>query len=93
MHPGDFYLTRHSNLAEVHNVFHLVVDESVRQGDITSRHAVILGIRNVLKACFRYDVHTIHIPLLLVHEMSEVSTGVASCSTHWDSEQSGITNS
>ena len=34
---------------------------------------VILGIRNILKTCFRYDIFTISIPLLLTHEMSEVS--------------------
>ena len=70
MTPGDFYLTRHSNLSEVHVMFHLVVDDSVRATDITSRHSVILGIRNILKACFRYDIFTINIPLLLVHEMA-----------------------
>lgn len=73
MQAGDFYMTRHSNLSEVHVVYHLVVDEGVRAGDITSRHPVILGVRNILKACFRYDVFTVNIPLLLVHEMSEVS--------------------
>ncbi|KAI0225809.1 hypothetical protein LSAT2_023442 [Lamellibrachia satsuma] len=73
---GDFYMTRHSNLAEVHVVFHLVVDESVRTvtADISSRHPVLLGYRNVLKACFRYDIRTITLPLLLVHEMSEEMT-------------------
>ena len=72
MQTGDFYITRHSNLAEVHVVFHLVSEETVRSGDITSRHNVILGIRNVLKACYRLDISTINLPLLLVHEMSEV---------------------
>lgn len=74
MQAGDFYMTRHSNLSEVHVVYHLVVDEGVRAGDITSRHPVILGVRNILKACFRYDVFTVNIPLLLVHEMSEEMT-------------------
>ena len=40
--------------------------------DISSRHPVILGYRNIIKACFRYDVHTITLPLLLAHEMVEV---------------------
>jgi hypothetical protein len=74
--PGDFYTTRHSNLSEVHVVFHLVADDSLRSlaSDISSRHPVIMGIRNVLKACFRYDVNTLTLPLLLVHEMSEEMT-------------------
>ena len=73
--PGEVYVTRHSNLAEVHVVFHLVVDDSVQtlRSDLSSRHPVIMGVRNVLKACFHYDIHTITLPLLLVHEMTEVS--------------------
>lgn len=26
--PGDFYITRHSNLSQMHIIFHLVSDES-----------------------------------------------------------------
>ena len=73
MQNGDFYITRHSNLSEVHVVFHLVADDSIKGSDVTSRHPVILGYRNILKACFRYDIKTISLPLLLVHEMAEVS--------------------
>jgi len=69
--PGDFYLTRHSNLSEVHMVFHLVTNDSTR-GDISSRHPAILALRNIVKHCFRYDINTITIPLLLAHEMREV---------------------
>nr|KAG5703826.1 hypothetical protein BaRGS_031460 [Batillaria attramentaria] len=74
LHTGDFYLTKHSNLSEVHAVFHLVVDEGVRTGDITSRHPAILSIRNIIRLCFRYDIHTLTIPLLLTHEMTEEMT-------------------
>ena len=64
-------MTRHSNLSEVHSVFHLVADDSLL-GDINSRHTVILGLRNILKACLKYDIITITIPLLLTLEMTEV---------------------
>ncbi|XP_076459255.1 FERRY endosomal RAB5 effector complex subunit 3-like [Babylonia areolata] len=74
LHTGDFYLTKHSNLSEVHLVFHLVVDENVRTGDITSRHPAILSIRNIIRLCFRYDIQTLTIPLLLTHEMTEEMT-------------------
>lgn len=74
LHTGDFYLTKHSNLSEVHVVFHLVVDENVRTGDITSRHPAILSIRNIIRLCFRYDIQTLTIPLLLTHEMTEEMT-------------------
>ncbi|XP_013416133.1 protein C12orf4 homolog [Lingula anatina] len=74
MQNGDFYITKHSNLSEVHVVFHLVSDDSVKNGDISSRHPLILAIRNVLKVCSRNDVTTLTIPLLLAHEMSEEMT-------------------
>ncbi|XP_033747327.1 protein C12orf4-like isoform X1 [Pecten maximus] len=71
---GDFYITKHSNLSEVHTVFHLVMDDSTRSIDISSRHPVILSIRNIIKLCFRSDITTLTIPLLLSHEMSEEMT-------------------
>ncbi|KAJ8318217.1 hypothetical protein KUTeg_003308 [Tegillarca granosa] len=74
LQTGDFYITKHSNLSEVHTVFHLVVDENMKSMDITSRHPVILSIRNIIKLCFRYDINTITIPLLLTHEMTEEMT-------------------
>ncbi|KAK3090690.1 hypothetical protein FSP39_013761 [Pinctada imbricata] len=74
LQTGDFYLTKHSNLSEVHAVFHLVTDDSIRSSDITSRHPVILSIRNIIKLCFRYDINTLTIPLLLSNEMTEEMT-------------------
>uniref|UniRef100_A0A672STB8 Protein C12orf4 homolog n=1 Tax=Sinocyclocheilus grahami TaxID=75366 RepID=A0A672STB8_SINGR len=72
--PGEFYITRHSNLSEVHIVFHLCVDDNVRSGNITARDPAIMGLRNILKVCCTHDATTITIPLLLVHDMSEEMT-------------------
>lgn len=72
---GEFYISRHSNLSEVHVVFHLCVDDNVRSGNITARDPAIMGLRNILKVCCTHDVTTITIPLLLVHDMSEVRNG------------------
>ncbi|XP_012677776.1 protein C12orf4 homolog [Clupea harengus] len=72
--PGEFYITRHSNLSEVHVVFHLCVDDNVRSGNITARDPAIMGLRNILKVCCTHDITTITIPLLLVHDMSEEMT-------------------
>lgn len=72
--PGEFYVTRHSNLSECHVVFHLCVDDNVRNGNITARDPAIMGLRNILKVCCTHDITTINIPLLLVHEMSEEMT-------------------
>lgn len=75
LHPGDFYTTKHSNLSEVHVVFHLVTDDdSFRNSEISSRHPVVLGLRNILKTAYLSDITTISLPLLLAHEMSEHMT-------------------
>lgn len=73
LRPGDFYITHHSNLAEVHVLFHVIVDDSIRCPDLSSRHQVILALRNALKVACLCDITTVTLPLLLVHEMSEVS--------------------
>lgn len=71
---GDFYVTKHSNLCGVHVLFHLISDESVLNGNINSRHPVVLGLRNVLKTASLSDVTTVTLPLLLTHSMSETMT-------------------
>ncbi|XP_075019051.1 ferry endosomal RAB5 effector complex subunit 3 isoform X4 [Calonectris borealis] len=73
-HQGEFYITRHSNLSEIHVAFHLCVDDNVRSGNITARDPAIMGLRNILKVCCTHDITTISIPLLLVHDMSEEMT-------------------
>ncbi|XP_012277671.1 protein C12orf4 homolog isoform X2 [Orussus abietinus] len=78
LQTGDVFITRHSNLAQIHVVFHMVVHDSLRSGDINSRHPAILGLRNILKTACTNDVTTLTIPVLLVHEMSEDMT-VAWC--------------
>lgn len=72
--PGEFYITRHSNLSEIHVAFHLCADDSVKSGSITARDPAIMGLRNILKVCCTHDITTISIPLLLVHDMSEEMT-------------------
>uniref|UniRef100_T1JFI6 Macro domain-containing protein n=1 Tax=Strigamia maritima TaxID=126957 RepID=T1JFI6_STRMM len=71
---GDFYVTRHSGLSEVHVIIHLVGDDSVHSTDISSRHPAILGLRNALKVACTSDITTITLPLFLVHEMTEEMT-------------------
>lgn len=74
LEPGDFYITKHSNLAKVHSVYHLVADETVLSPEINSRHPVILGLRNILKISYLNDINTIFIPLLLINELNESIT-------------------
>lgn len=70
--PGDFFITKHSNLSQAHIIFHLVYDES--PSEMNSRHPCILGLRNILKVANRYDVTQLTIPALLKNEMSEEMT-------------------
>ena len=77
LNVGDFYITRHSNLSQVHIVFHLANDDDLsrqRLDNLSSRHPIILGLRNILKVCFKYNITTITLPLLLSHEMTEEMT-------------------
>ena len=39
---------------------------------VSSQHPVILSLRNTIKLCFKYDIMTLTIPLLLSHYMTEV---------------------
>lgn len=78
LQTGDFYLTRHSNLCETHVIFHMVVDDTVENGNMSSRHPVILGIRNLLKTACLNDITTLTVPLLISHKMTERMT-VAWC--------------
>ncbi|CAK8691470.1 unnamed protein product [Clavelina lepadiformis] len=76
---GDFYITKHSNLSQVHLVFHLVADEAKLQTkasltNVTSRHPVVMSLRQILKVASSCDVRTITIPLLLTHELTEEIT-------------------
>lgn len=73
---GDFYMTKHSNLSQVHVVFHIVSEESLRGNDINSRHPVVLGLRNILKIACSNDITSVTIPLLLQYEMTEVCRNV-----------------
>lgn len=73
LQPGDFYITRHSNLSQVHVIFHIVSDDTLKGGDINSRHPVVLGLRNIVKTACSNDITSLTIPLLLNYEMSEVS--------------------
>ena len=66
-------------MSEVHVVFHLVTDPSLSISDIAARHPVMVGLRNCLHAASHHDIHTITIPLLMVHKMSPVSSSVCVC--------------
>ncbi|KAK7809235.1 LOW QUALITY PROTEIN: hypothetical protein U0070_025644 [Myodes glareolus] len=72
--PGEFYITRHSNLSEVHVAFLLCEADNVKSGNITAQDPAITGLRNILKVCCTHDITTMSILLLLAHDMSEEMT-------------------
>ena len=55
-------------------VFHMVSDPEITDGNINSRHPVVMGLRNVLKVCSMASISTITVPLLLSHTMEESMT-------------------
>ena len=54
-------------------VFHLVVDKTFEADEITSRNAIMLGVRKIFQAASRYSIRNITFPLLLVENTTEVS--------------------
>ena len=52
----------------------MVTDPNILDGNINSRHPVVMGLRNVLKSASMNSVTTITVPLLLTHEMHESMT-------------------
>jgi len=91
---GDFYMTRHSNLCEVHVVFHMLSTTSKAEGGeggeeghapltsaerVNSRHPVVMGLRSVLKTASLCGVTTLTIPLLLTMSLTDEMTSVSWC--------------
>lgn len=77
---GDFYITRHSNLSQVHVVMHLVTDETaVQSSTLRARNPVMQGLKNCLRTAARHDIHNVTVPLLLVHSMLPVCVMCGMC--------------
>jgi hypothetical protein len=75
MEPGDFYITCHSNLAQVQVVCHLVSeDKAVLSGSLSNRHPIMQGLRNVLYTLSKHGLHHVVVPLLLTNQMKPEMT-------------------
>ena len=73
-HQGDFYLTRHSNLSQVHVVCHLVAeDRTILDPGLRARDPVMQGLRNALRTIAKHGIRHITLPLLLTGQMKPVS--------------------
>ncbi|EPB91034.1 hypothetical protein HMPREF1544_02103 [Mucor circinelloides 1006PhL] len=69
-HPvteGSFFVTKHSNLPSTQVVFHLLVNSAaLTTTDLSNRHPLIIGLRNILKMTTQFDISSLSIPLLLL---------------------------
>ncbi|KAI8852660.1 hypothetical protein BC829DRAFT_384198 [Chytridium lagenaria] len=68
LQEGDFFVTKHSNIPQIHLIFHLVTTEESLKTDLTSRSALIHGYRSILRVASKCDVNHITVPLLLLPE-------------------------
>lgn len=64
---GTCYITRHSNLKQIHTVFHLVSTTREMQKDISSRDPLLIGLKSALKIAFENCVNNLVIPLFLTN--------------------------
>ncbi|KAI7866040.1 hypothetical protein BDF14DRAFT_1882937 [Spinellus fusiger] len=67
LQEGCFFITRHSNLPLSQTVFHLVVDsQAIIYTELSNRHLLMTGLRNILRLVTRFDISSLSIPLLLL---------------------------
>ncbi|KAI8640997.1 hypothetical protein BD408DRAFT_403732 [Parasitella parasitica] len=73
-HPvteGSFFVTKHSNLPSTQVVFHLLINSAaLTTTDLSNRHPIIMGLRNILKMTTQFDISSLSIPLLLLPDRS-----------------------
>ncbi|KAJ3297949.1 hypothetical protein HDU79_001285 [Rhizoclosmatium sp. JEL0117] len=63
---GDFFVTKHSNIPQVHVLFHLIVGEDDSVKELTSQSPVMTGYRNILKIAHLHDVNLLIVPMLFL---------------------------
>lgn len=70
LQPGDFYLTRHSNLSQVHVVCHLVSEERIiLDTGLRARDPIMQGLKSSLRIMAKHGIRHITVPLLLTYQM------------------------
>ncbi|EDQ89702.1 uncharacterized protein MONBRDRAFT_25304 [Monosiga brevicollis MX1] len=71
--PGDCYITRHSNLADTHVAFHLVVNDDVLSTQLNTQHRIMTGLRNIFRSVFQNNINTLTLPLFLTLDLPEAA--------------------
>jgi len=68
---GDFVITKHSNLAGAHVVFHLVDSQPDHPPTIPkdASHPLLRGLEMILRVAIQYDITRFTVPLLLTERV------------------------
>ncbi|KAI8341446.1 hypothetical protein BC941DRAFT_467500 [Chlamydoabsidia padenii] len=67
LQEGSFFITKHSNLPMHQIVFHLIIDgDDILNKELTSRHPLLIGLRNILRLTTRYDISSLSLPLVML---------------------------
>jgi Uncharacterised conserved protein (DUF2362) len=73
--PGDFFVTKHSNLSQCHLVFHMVADaadaSALITGSASVAPALVAGLCNVLALASHYGVATLALPVLMLRDVPD----------------------
>lgn len=73
VYVGDFYITRHSNLSQVHVVCHIVSeDRAILDPSLRARDPIMQGLRSSLRTIAKHGIRHIALPLLLTGHMKPV---------------------
>ncbi|KAJ3031379.1 UNVERIFIED_CONTAM: hypothetical protein HDU68_004458 [Siphonaria sp. JEL0065] len=65
---GDFFITRHSNIPQIHVLFHLIISEDDTPKELSSQSNIIIGYRNILKLAHLRDINNLTVPMLFLPE-------------------------
>ena len=66
---GTCYITRHSNLKQVHTILHLVSTQKEIHDNLSSRDSLLIGLKLSLKIAAENNVDNLYVPVLLCHSL------------------------
>lgn len=67
--PGDYFITKHQNLSNIHVVFHLVYDDNL---DLSAQSHLIQGYKSILTLAANFKIKKITIPSELACEENQI---------------------
>lgn len=67
LESGDYFVTKHSNLAWIHLVFHLITTQTASNNPIHFHKKTMFGLENIFEDCYRLGVKNLFIPIPLAN--------------------------